>query len=304
MSEQINQPEAPLTAEQVLLAGADFLHRFGIETDPVTRLPVIGREKFVEAMDQLNPRFQGDRSLVRFELEDDQTEWSEEDKELIMRTAEGMNMLKKETPLEGRFDLVAVLGGARRAPLDRALYAVQASFENADFNQLIGVGSERPLHEAEQEAATDYAPGAEIEADLTKAAVLNVAPGESQRLAQQKGKYPKIIYFDNMTVEGERASTQDVIEKVMSSVRERADKMDRKIPKNFRLGAVTTQIYQAATALDVARAAKKFGVTETAVAGNPSDPAIIAKRTPATYFSEVLRTLKAAGLAYEGFDKQ
>lgn len=299
MSEQINQPETPLSPEQVLRAGAEFLERFDIKVDPVTRLPVAGREEFVEAMDQLNPRFKGERSLVRFELEDDQTQWPEEDKTIIMRAAESMNMLKVETPLDGHFDLVVVLGGARKAPADRALYAVQASFASADFSQLLGVGSERPLGDTEKESTAEYAPEAEIEADLTEAAVTVVAVGEASRLAGQKQQYPKIIHYNHMKVEGERAGTQEVIKKVLSSVRERADKAGREVPASFRLGAVTTQIYQVATALDVARAAKEFGVRETAVGGNPSDPAIVARRTPATYFSEVLRTLKAAGLAYD-----
>lgn len=303
MSEQINQPEAPLTAEQVLSAGSELLERFGVKVDPETRLPVAGRDEFIQAMDQLNPRFQGERPLVRFELEDDQTQWSEADKALIMQAAESMRMLKEETPLEGRFDLVVVLGAARQAPADRARYAVQASFEKADFNQLLGVGSERPLGDAEKENAASYAPGAEIEADLTKAAVTSVAVNENQRLAADRGAFPKIVHFNHMTVEGERAGTPDVIEKVMSEVRERAKKMNREIPASFRLGAVTTQIYQTATALDVARTAQKFGITETAVGGNPSDPAIVARRTPATYLSEVLRTLKAAAWAYDGFER-
>ncbi len=66
------------------------------------------------------------------------------------------------------------------------------------------------------------------------------------------------------------------------------------MPAGAKVAAVTTQIYQASTERDLDRVAKQFGVTETFTAGNPSDPNVVAKRTPATYLSEVLRTLRAA----------
>ena len=59
------------------------------------------------------------------------------------------------------------------------------------------------------------------------------------------------------------------------------------------MAAVTTQIYQAATELDLARVALQFGITETFAAGNPSDPKAVEARTVATYQSEILRTLRA-----------
>ena len=62
---------------------------------------------------------------------------------------------------------------------------------------------------------------------------------------------------------------------------------------------MTTQIYQESTALDLARVAKAFGAEYTLAAGNPSDPELVAKRTPATYLTEIIRTLKAAMLALE-----
>jgi len=75
------------------------------------------------------------------------------------------------------------------------------------------------------------------------------------------------------------------------------------LPEGSRVAAVTTQIYQAATSLDIARVGKKYGL-ETMAAGNPSDPKVVEARTPATYLSEVLRTLRAATLALKAEKEQ
>ena len=99
-----------------------------------------------------------------------------------------------------------------------------------------------------------------------------------------------------MRVEGSKGvGTPDIIDSVLSAMRGSGS-----LPsENATAAAITTQIYRASTELDIARVAKKYGIEQTFAAGTLSDPEIIAKRTPATYLSEIVRTLKAATLAYE-----
>lgn len=277
MTEQLQSQEAQptqLTPEQILRAGSEFLQHFGVEVSSIEQRP----EQFLEAMAQLDPRYQGGRKLVRWQLEADQTEWDEETQGVIMRAAERMGMLEAETPLQGEFDVVIVLGGARQANLDRARYPVEATKEGeAEFPHLVVAGSSRKLNEAEQENVSNYAPGAQTEFDLCVGAASTVAK-------ENPGLVVSVLY-----VEEERAGTPVVIEKVLATM-----KANGSLKDGARVAAVTTQIYQASTELDLDRVAKQFGVVETFTAGNPSDPNVVAKRTPATYLSEVLRTLKAA----------
>ncbi len=276
MSEQYRPHESQPSPEQLLQAGSEFLQHFGVEVNP-TEQP----EQFLEAMAQLDPRYQGGRELVRWQLEADQTEWDEETKGVIMRAAESMRMLEPETPLQGDFDVVIALGGARQANLDRARYAVEGAKEGkTSFKSLVVAGSSRELNEAEQENASNYAPGAETEFDLCVGAAATVAK-------ENPGLVASVAY-----IEDKRAGTPVVIERVLSTLRANGS-----LPEGARVAAVTTQIYQASTELDLARVAKQFGVSEAYTAGNPSDPNVVAKRTPATYLSEVLRTLKAAANA-------
>jgi hypothetical protein len=278
MSEQLRPQESQLSAEHFLQAGSEFLEHFAVEVSP-TEQP----EQFLEALAQLNPRFQGGRELVRWQLEADQTEWDDATKDVIMRTAESMQMLETETPLAGQFDVVIVLGAARQANLDRARYGAKAIKEGgAQVKQLVIAGSSRPINEVEQKNTANYAAGAKIEFDLCGGAATAVAR-----------ENPGLI-LSEMYVGNEHADTSNTVEGVLSTLQTNGSLKD-----SVRIGAITTQIYRAATALDLARAAKQFGITETFTAGNPSDPSIVAKRTPATYLSEILRTLKAAALAHE-----
>jgi hypothetical protein len=318
MSERINlnelspPRETQLSPEQVLAAGEEFLQHFDVEVRPTD--PTRAYE-FANAMDQLNPRFQGERPLVRFELEQDQTEWPEETKNVTMSAAERMRMLAPETPFEGSFDTIIVLAGARQSNLDRMRYAVRCIYSQRASLQtqtpegqvrlggLIIAGSKRTLNDSEKVNVANYAPGAETEEDLVEATRKQVSI-EGQKLAKEYGQYPQIPGWGAMIADGEKAGTPEVIDAVLRDMRAWYDKRGREVPEDFRLGAVTTQIYQASTELDLARIAKRYGIYETFTAGNPSDPNIVAKRTPATYLSEVLRTLKAAALAKaEGVEK-
>jgi hypothetical protein len=273
MAEKSPQKETQLSSEQLLKAGDQFLQHFGVELDPIEQ-----PEKFLEAMAQLDPRYQGGRELVRWQLEADQTQWDDETKKVIMDTAEAMRMLEIETPLEGRFDVVIALGGARQANLDRIRYAVNAYKEGKASGTfwLIVAGSDRELNEAEQDNTANYAPGAKTEFDL--------CVGAAQTIEKENPGF----HIDVFRVEDKRAGTPDVIEKVLVIL-----KAHGSLDDGESIAVVTTQIYQSSTELDLVRVAKKFGIVDTYTAGNPSDPNIVAKRTPATYLSEILRTLKA-----------
>jgi hypothetical protein len=283
MSEQAAQPEKPISPAQALYDGRELLNHFDVSIDPVTRT-----EEFEKAMDQLNPRFQGERNLVRFELEQDQTEWPEKVRSTIMQSATRMRMVEPaevevpiETPLTGDYDVIISLGAARQANPDRLRYAAKAIRDGrATTRKLVIVGSARKLKEAEQENTANYAPGAATEFDLCEGAARTIAK-----------EFPELD-IEAMFVDDEKADTARVVEHVLATLL-----AGGALPEGASIGAVTTQIYQTATSFDVARAAEKFGVARTFVGGNPSNPKIVAKRTPATYLSEVLRTLKAAAQA-------
>src|SRR5580700_8471737 len=98
MTEQLRPQESQLSPQETLQAGAEFLQHFGVEVNPLEN-----PEQFTEALAQLDPRYQGGRNLVRFELEADQTEWPEDTKQVIMGAAEKMRMLETETPLVGDY---------------------------------------------------------------------------------------------------------------------------------------------------------------------------------------------------------
>jgi hypothetical protein len=273
--------ETQLAPNEVLAAGYEFLNFFGVEVNPVSQ-----KEEFLESLRQIDPRFQGERNLVRWELEADQTEWPEFTQEIIMRAAENMRMLHYQTPLTGHYDAVIALGGARQSNLERARYAVECAKEDsleAGFKQLIVAGSARQLNEHEQLATENYAPGAQTEFDLCVGAAKAVA-------LENPGLVTSVCYIPD-----EKAGTPDIIKTALTTMRDG----DIGLFEESTIAAVTTQIYQVSTQLDLVRVAKEFGVKYAYAAGNPSNPEIIARRTPATYMTEVIRTLRAASLAID-----
>lgn len=240
--------------------------------------PFADSEEFLEALRQNDPRYKGEDHKLRFELEDDSTKWPTATVDVVMSTARYMGMLKTETIIEGEFDLMIVLGEARRSNLERTRYGVKMitdGYCSAPF--VLVAGSNRPLPKLEQAYVAKYAPFAETEFDLCCAAAKEVAI-ESE------------IATGQFLVRNERAGTPDVIEAVIG-----AGEYDEFI----RIATVTNQIYWLATVLDTARISADFCVACYATAGCPSDPKVVDKRTTATYLSEVLRTLRAALLAAE-----
>lgn len=274
----LNNNESQPSAQEILLVGADFIEHFGITVDPIKQ-----PKEFLEALKQLNPRFEGDKNLLRFELElaQDSHEWPKETQQIIMEAAERMRMLETDTPLLGHYDAVIALGGARMANLDRTLYAAQSTQDGqTSIDLIIVAGSARKVQEGERSATNTYAPKAVTEFDLCDAAAVTV---------QQS--YPN-IEIRSYGAGDETAGTPKVIAIVLRDLQSKGI-----LSETTRLGVVTTQIYQAATSLDARRVAKEFGITDIMTAGNPSDPKIIEARTPATYKSEIIRTLQAAALA-------
>ena len=247
----------------------------------VTANPLSDTEKFLESLRQLDPRYKGDRSLVRYQLEADTTAWFLETQQIIMATAEAMGMLKKETPLKDDWDFVIVLGGARQAPLDRLRYAIHSiTFNEALVGMMTIVGSARKLLPEEQNAVKNYAPNAKTEFDLCTAAAKTVY------------RESPSIWVGQWFVNDEQASSTRAICTVIHDV------ILQDMTHMPYIAAVTTQIYTCATEFDLARVAREYGIKKTFVAGNPSDPELVARRTTATYLSEVLRTLRAAAMYF------
>ncbi len=278
--EQKVELEPQPTPRDVLSAGKEFLnHYLTEEIDPVG-----DHERFLDSLNQIgDPRYEGGRDLLRFELEQatDSHDWPQDEKDVINKTAEAMRMLETETPLSGNYDVIVALGGARMANLDRPKYAADAVKNGrASFDHMVVAGSARPLRPDEQPLAEKYGLSAAFtEFDLCDAAAKIVA-SENPDLS-----------ISSYTAGDEKANTPKVLANTFRKLR-----AEGKLPEGTRVAAVTTQIYQVSTSLDVKRVAKQFGL-EAMAAGNPSDPELVAKRTPATYKSEILRTLKAAAMA-------
>ena len=167
------------------------------------------------------------------------------------------------------------MGAARMAPLDRLKYAAGAVESGAaKAKLLIAAGSERKVGDAERSATDTYAPGAVTEFDLGMGAASKVAR-ESRLLVAP------------LLVPGERAGNIDVFNAV-------GDTLVSQGLLERALGAVTTEIYRKATEMDMRFVARVMGIPRIAVAGNPSDQAIVDRRTPSTYLAEVVRTMRSA----------
>ena len=136
-----------LSGAQVLKSSASkiFLRALRIGYNPFTQCGLFRR-----ACEEMNPRFDLERELVRFELEKDDRMWPEEIVDATMNLASFLNMCRGETPLTGKYDLIIASGGARRAPLHRATYAAQSILDDrAITKDLVLAGSSRVLREDE-----------------------------------------------------------------------------------------------------------------------------------------------------------
>lgn len=274
MSEFESAARPQPTPGLIFEAGQPLLERFKIAVDPY-----VDPDAFIAATDSMNPSRKADGTYkVRFELEEDEHEWPKDVQEKIHTAAEDMGLLHEQTPLIGKFDAVVVLGGARQSNLDRTRYAADAiTAKQARVGHVIVAGTMRPLNDLEKENVANYAPGAETEFGLCVGAGLTVADEVPDLM-------PSFVKLHSQL-----GGTPAVLDRVMSALSSR-----ELLTERSRIGAVVTQIYQPSTALDLTRIARRYGVSRTLAAGNPSDPNIVAKRTPATYLNEVIRTLHAA----------
>jgi len=263
-----------------LLLGQDatrlFLHEIGIEVDPIREL-----EDFKKACEQANPRYQGGRDLVRFQLEQDTSTWPAGVRYATMNFALRLGMTSGETPLNGEWDLIIALGGARRSPLHRACYAAQAIAESRAGAGILAVaGSTRLLNDIEKSQVQDFAPNAETEYDLCVGA-----------MNQVKKRYPKLTVAA-ICKDDPKSGNDGVIDQTIDALSH-----ELAIHKPLRVASVTTRIYVIGMELDMARAAKRHGWRGYAAAGHSSDPEMVFNRTISTYLSECLTTLRKAAIA-------
>jgi hypothetical protein len=99
------------------------------------------------------------------------TDWNDEllDQEdsdqwkVIFGAADKLGLVKNTSPQNKHPDSLVILGGANKAPYDRLRYGLE---QVDDFGQIAYLGSSRPVSEAEQEKAKEYAPNAQTEFDL------------------------------------------------------------------------------------------------------------------------------------------
>lgn len=281
MTEQLPSIEIvrqPLSAEQVMAIGSELLLHFGVDINTAMTDP----KGFETALKAISPRYKEDGTkLRRMDLEGDITELGPETDDIIMRAADALRMLDVETPLKGDYDVVIVLGGARQAPKDRNEFVKNALKSGAaTAGMVIEAGSTRKLMEDEKFAVTKYVPDANTEFDLCMAAAKVI----TSKIPTQP------IYASK--VKDEKAGSLAVIERALATAQALGG-----LPAGARVAVVTTQIYSAAAAVDLARFKKKFGLGEPGVAASPSDKEVIDARSISTYLSEVVRTIRTAAEA-------
>ncbi len=250
-----------------------FLEEIGIDADPFTE-----PEAFLKACEQANPRYKGGRDLVRFQLEEDETQWEPQQRRATMILARELGMFN-EKRLEGDWDVVIALGGARRSPLHRACYAAEAIARGkAGAKVLVFAGSNRPTNKAEQVTVEDFAPKADEEIKICEGAAGVI-----------KKRYPDIRIVTICNPDP-KSGNRGVIARVM-------EELGNSFGEIKTVATVTTAIYRTALMLDMKMEAPEQGWTYFDAAGHPSDPEMVFNRTTATYCSENLTTLRKASMA-------
>ena len=251
-----------------------FLEAIGIDADPI-REP----EAFQKACEQANPRYKGGKDLVRFQLEEDYTQWKPQQLRATMILARELGMFN-EKRLEGNFDVIIALGGARRSPLHRACYAAEAIARGkAATNALVIAGSTRPVNEAERATVKDFAPDADEE--------IKICQGAAEVISK---RYPNIRVITVCNPDP-KSGNRGVIQRVMAE-------LDGLFHNNIRkVASATTGIYRTALMFDMMMESPNFGWTYYDAAGHPSDPEMVFNRTTSTYCSEGLTTLSKACMA-------
>lgn len=116
----------------------------------------------------------------------DETSVSSDLAAVVMNSVMAMGLVGIAQPVEKNFDYALVLGGARMACLYRVKYARTLREEfNVKYKWLAALCGMRPIAESERQATDTYAPGAQSEFDLLRAAMQMVYP--NARLSEKSG---------------------------------------------------------------------------------------------------------------------
>jgi len=281
--------ETQPTPEQILALASEFISHFNIRANPYS-----DRKGFLEELRKLDPLKSGDPRYVN---EYNPTEYGPETEQIIRRAFDAMGMSQSETPLvPGHYKAILVLGAARQAPADRLDYLLQALQSGViTIDAIVVTGSVRPLGvdddptKSEVVNVSNYAPGAKLEGDLAEA----VARGAKHDTTLPDDRVFSVVsnFVGTNPDNGRRFYADN--DMVMTMAFQELGQLGL-LSDDSRVGAVTTQIYQPGASFDLANVAARFGITDTLVAGNPSDPKIIANRSVSTLFTEVCRTFQKA----------
>jgi hypothetical protein len=277
----------PLSAEQLtdptyaFETGSVFVHSLGIEFDPVDQ-----PDAYAEALRKDDPRTA--ENLIRYQLEKSTQKLSPEAQAVLDDTVLALGMLEPVYPLppEGRYGTMVVIGGARDALLDRSMFAANSIVQGVATNNLLLAGDPgRRLNDEEKDVTRQWAPIAQTEYDLARAA--------TQRI---RDEYPKVfggmhgVSLAAFKLHTIKPDQRDVINEVILRAEALAAATISDVGK---LAVVTTAIYVPFKTHDTLSATKRHGIAVD-IAGVASRPEVIARRTPATYVTDTLRTLVAA----------
>lgn len=241
--------------------GLDELSRlYGIEdlpTDTEERLHAL--QKIAE--EHWDYRRGAERQAVDWEGgEDSLSNPDSEQWATVFSATDKLGLVESSRPNNPNPDVLVVLGGANKAPLDRTRYAL----ESVDsYGQIVAIGTTRPVGEAEKPNVEDYAEGAETEFDLMCGALVHelnatqdgddivdnrngdewrvrvykYLDGEEEKTAFVLGT-PHMIHRQNATENATRATTYDNYDFLA-----RALELDKN--PNTSIVSVTTAFYTA-----------------------------------------------------------
>jgi len=177
MTEQFNQIDQLKKAEQLLSPEAkarqeleSFVKNQGLEEMArlfgVEKLPEDQSKKLLAlqkiAKEHWDFRKGAERQAVDWNVELLDQEGSEP-WNTIFTAADKLGLVQDTDPQNKKPNSLIILGGANKAPLDRLRYGLE---HVEDFDQLVYLGSTRPVSDAEREKAVEYAPNAQTEFEL------------------------------------------------------------------------------------------------------------------------------------------
>ena len=276
---ELTTPEAiSVKNEQFIKSTEASLNKIlGILELPGVSVSNLSLDEATEIRKNLDPRFEGGQMKSRQVVnEEGRTRLPDELAEVLYEYAETNNMTYGSTEfMPGSYDVMCSLGGANKAPYDRAKSIFEAVEQGQITAKVIVLsGSPRKISDAEKQKSSGYAPGAETEADLAKGAMTTLQQ-EYAELIADKGLTVEVLE----TTEGTYTTTE--IEQLVEKY---------KLTEGARVGLQTTQIYQPFTQLEASAVGKNAGI-DIVVAGHASAEAVVSSRKPETYLSELTRAL-------------